>query len=205
MSKRNFVAGILAGFAGGITIIVTFLVFQFLFVLSMVLGLACYIGVYLILTSMKPKVELDLSYEGVTPELLQSTLKDGNDKLALLRVYASQIKNPGVVGQLTHIIEIINRIFENFKKDPKDIKASKQFLTYYFDSTIKIVKMYVELSTQSARTPEIEKTLLRTEDMLNSIGVAFEKLLTKLLASDIMNLDVEIETLDKTFKAENLN
>lgn len=205
MNKRNFVAGILAGFAGGLMILVSFLGFHVLFLLSLVLGLAGYVGVYLIMLSLNPKVELEVNYEGVTPELLQSTLKDGYEKIALLRSYNAQIKNPGVAAKVTHIIEIINRIFDNFKKDPKDIKASKQFLTYYFDSTLKIVKMYVEISTQASRTPEIEKTLSKAEDMLNSIGVAFEKLLTKLLSSDIMNLDVEIETLDKTFKAENLN
>jgi hypothetical protein len=41
--------------------------------------------------------------------------------------------------------------------------------------------------------------------MLNSIATAYEKLLARLLADDIMDLDVEIETLEKTFKAENLN
>jgi 5-bromo-4-chloroindolyl phosphate hydrolysis protein len=64
--------------------------------------------------------------------------------------------------------------------------------------------MYVDLSSQKIRTPEIAATLLKAENMLNSIALAYEKLLTKLLEDDIMNLDVEIETLEKTFRAEDL-
>jgi 5-bromo-4-chloroindolyl phosphate hydrolysis protein len=62
----------------------------------------------------------------------------------------------------------------------------------------------VDLSAQKIRTPEIVATLLKAENMLNSIALAYEKLLTKLLEDDIMNLDVEIETLEKTFRAEDL-
>lgn len=205
MNKGNNVAGIVAGLTGGLVILLTFFLFHILLLLSLILGIASYIGVFMILISLRKKVELEFTAEGVTPEQLESTLKEGRDKIKILDSYTPKIKNPNVVNQVTHIIEIINRIFENFKKDPKDIKVARQFLSYYFDSTLKIVKMYVELSSQETRSPEMDKTLSKAEDMLHSIGLAYEKLLSKLLENDVMDLDVEIATLEKTFKAENLN
>ena len=135
---------------------------------------------------------------------METTLKEGNEKIKLLESYTSKINNPGVIDKLKHIIDVINRIFENFKKDPKDIKVAKQFLSYYFDSTLKIVKMYADLSSQKVHTPEISGMLVKSEEMLNTIAMAYEKLLSKLLEDDIMSLDIEIETLEKTFRAENL-
>ena len=197
-------SGIIAGIVGAVFLLLSFLFFHIQILVSIILGISGYIGTILILSSTKANSQLEIKFGDVSPELLESTLKDGREKIKLLESYAAKIKDPGVIKQVEHIIDVINRIFENFKKDPKDIKAAKQFLSYYFDSTLKIVNMYVDLSLQKVHTPEIEVTLSKAENMLNSIAQAYEKLLTKLLEDDIMNLDVEIETLEKTFKAENL-
>ena len=197
-------SGIIAGIVGAVFLLLSFLFFHIQILVSIILGISGYIGTILILSSTKTNSQLEIKFGDVSPELLESTLKDGREKIKLLESYAAKIKDPGVIKQVEHIIDVINRIFENFKKDPKDIKAAKQFLSYYFDSTLKIVNMYVDLSLQKVHTPEIEVTLSKAENMLNSIAQAYEKLLTKLLEDDIMNLDVEIETLEKTFKAENL-
>ena len=204
MSKQTNVAGIVAGVVGGFMLLVSFLLLHFILFLSVLLGVAGYIGTFLILSALKPKVEMELKFNEVTPEILEATLKDGREKIKSLESYATMIKDQSVIKKVNHIIEVINRIFENFKKDPKDIKVARQFLSYYFDATLRIVNMYVDLSSQKIRTPEIAATLLKAENMLNSIALAYEKLLTKLLEDDIMNLDVEIETLEKTFRAENL-
>ena len=197
-------SGIIAGIVGAVFLLLSFLFFHFQILISIILGVSGYVGSILILSSLKSDAQLEIIFGDVTPELLESTLKDGREKIKLLQSYVAKIKEPTVVKQVDHIIDVINRIFENFKKDPKDIKAAKQFLSYYFDSTLKIVNMYVDLSMQKVHTKEIEVTLSKAENMLNSIAQAYEKLLTKLLEDDIMNLDVEIETLEKTFKAENL-
>jgi len=204
MDMNNNKSGILAGIFGAVFLLGSFLFFHLQLLVSLILGAAGYIGSALILSSFKQEKQLEIKFSDVTPQMLESTLKDGRDKIKILEGYASKISEPGVVKKVEHIIDIINRIFENFKKDPKDIKIAKQFLSYYFDSTLKIVNMYVDLSNQKVHTPEIEVTLSKAENMLNSIAMAYEKLLSKLLEDDIMNLDVEIETLEKTFRAENL-
>jgi 5-bromo-4-chloroindolyl phosphate hydrolysis protein len=185
-------------------LLVSFFSFHIQFFISLILGAAGYTGSYIIMAALKPKKQLEFKFNEITPELLETTLQEGKEKTRLLQSYAKNINDIGVQKDVEHLIDVINKIYENFKKDPKDIKVARQFLSYYFDSTLKIVKMYGELSSQKIRTPEITEMLSKAERMLNSIGTAYEKLLARLLADDIMDLDVEIETLEKTFKAENL-
>lgn len=204
MNKYKNLSGILSGLTGGILLLVSFFIIHLQILLSFLLGIAGYAGSYLIFSALKQTIKMDIKFNDVTPEILETTLKEGNEKIKLLENYTSKINNPGVIDKLKHIIDVINRIFENFKKDPKDIKVAKQFLSYYFDSTLKIVKMYADLSSQKVHTPEISGMLVKSEEMLNTIAMAYEKLLSKLLEDDIMSLDIEIETLEKTFRAENL-
>ena len=172
---------------------------------SVLSGLGSFIGSYILIYAFKPKDQLSFDLGGpVTEQELNRTLQAGNEKVKQLEFYANAVKSEKVKQKLSQITAIVRDIFDDFRKDPKDIKYARQFLSYYLDTTIRIVKKYAELSSQNSRSPEIQATLLKAENMLDSIELAFEKQKTKLLRDDVMDLDVEIETLEKTFTAEDL-
>ena len=109
-------SGIIAGIVGAVFLLLSFLFFHFQILITIILGVSGYVGSILILSSLKSDAQLEIKFGDVTPELLESTLKDGREKIKLLESYAAKIKEPGVVKQVEHIIDVINRIFENFKK-----------------------------------------------------------------------------------------
>ena len=205
MNRFYNIAGTVSGIIGACVLLALFLSQQMGLMMSIVLGACAFSGTYILISAFKPKNVLTFEApEDVTPQLLESTLKDGEAKIKLLVQYASGIADLSVRKKVMDISAVIRNIYDNFKKDPKEIKYAKQFLSYYFDTTIKIVKKYVELSSQNLHDPAIQKTLLKAENMLGSIETAFEKQQAKLLSNDVMDLDVEIETLEKTFNAEDL-
>jgi 5-bromo-4-chloroindolyl phosphate hydrolysis protein len=205
MKRFLNITGIVSGIAGGGVLLLFFLVLHIGLLISAITGVAGYIGTYLVIYAFKPKSEISFSIaNGVTAEELNRILKDGDEKVRQLQFYAAQVRNLSVKQKLGQITNIVKDIFNNFKKDPKDIKYAKQFLAYYLDTTIKIVKKYTELSSQNVHTPEIQGTLIKAENMLGSIEKAFEIQKARLLRDDVMDLDVEIETLEKTFIAEDL-
>jgi len=204
---RNFsnIAGLFSGAIGGGLFLVFFFFIQMSLLPSLLLGLAGFGGAYLFIYAFRPKPRIEFNIgEGVTPQLLETTMKEGGEKIGVLADCAKNINNPMVREKIGRIIDIIKRIFNNFEKDPKDIKQAKQFLSYYLDTSIKIVKKYRDLSAQNVRSPEIAATLSKAELMLDSIEKAFEKQHARLLRDDAMDLDTEIETLEKTFNAEDL-
>ena len=205
MNRFLNISGIISGIVGGFILLLFFLFLQVSFLLSAIIGLAGFIGTWLLIYAFKPKDSLNIDLgNSVTAEELNRTLKDGDEKVKSLQSYLPLISSATVKEKLGQIINIVKDIFNNFKKDPKDIKYAKQFLSYYLDTTIIIVKKYTELSSQNLQTPEIKGTLLKAENMLGSIEKAFEIQKAKLLSDDVMQLDVEIETLEKTFNAEGL-
>jgi hypothetical protein len=199
------IAGLFAGAIGGGGFLILFFLIGLPLGPSLFLGLAGFGGALLIIYAFRPRprIQFDIG-AGITPQLLETTMKEGGEKVKALIDCANDIKDPAVRVKINRIIEVIRRIFSNFEKDPKDIKQAKQFLAYYLDTSITIVRKYRDLSAQNVRSPEIAATLAKAELMLDSIEKAFEKQHARLLRDDAMDLDTEIQTLEKTFNAEDL-
>jgi len=205
MKKLTTGAGIISGIAAGLVMLGLFFLFQFSFLITGILSIVTFFGIYVILFALRPKEQFTINPgSGITAEMIQTTLRESEEKIRELEKLAKQIPNENIRGKIFHIIVIVKKIYENIRKDPEKMKIARQFLSYYFDTSISIVNKYSQLSLQDVHSPEISKALLKAEDMLNSIDIAFDKQLAKLLSNDVMDLDVEIETLEKTFKAEDL-
>ncbi len=205
MKKLTTGAGIISGIAAGLVMLGLFFLFQFSFLITGILSIVTFFGIYVILFALRPKEQFTINPgSGITAEMVQTTLRESEEKIRELEKLAKQIPNENIRGKIFHIIVIVKKIYENIRKDPEKMKIARQFLSYYFDTSISIVNKYSQLSLQDVHSPEISKALLKAEDMLNSIDIAFDKQLAKLLSNDVMDLDVEIETLEKTFKAEDL-
>jgi 5-bromo-4-chloroindolyl phosphate hydrolysis protein len=205
MNRFYNISGVLSGLVGGSILLVFFFFLHNTIMISLLSGLAGFAGTYTLLYAFKPKDELRFGLGNpVTEEELNRTLKQGYDHIKQLQYYETQVRDPEVKEKLDKITRSVRDIFVIFKKDPKDIKYARQFLSYYLDTTIKIVQKYTALSAQHVNSQQIKSTLLKAENMLDSIAVAFEKQKEKLLSDDVMDLDVEIQTLEKTFNAEDL-
>jgi len=205
MKKFTTLAGILAGIASGLIMLGLFFLLNFSIILTLVLSLAGFFGIYFILFALRPKDTLTFNLgNGITAEMLHTVLEESEEKIKELEKLAKQVRDEKIRAKIHHILSIVKKIYANIRRDPEKIKVARQFLSYYFDTSISIVNKYSQLSIQDIRSPEISQALLKAENMLNSIETAFDKQLVKLLSNDIMDLDVEIETLEKTFKAEDL-
>lgn len=98
----------------------------------------------------------------------------------------------------------MEKILAEIRRDPADLKRSRQFLSYYLDATINIITKYATLSSQRVDDESIGESLSRTERMLDTINLAFEKQLARLLSNDVMDLDTELTLLEKTIEMEGL-
>jgi 5-bromo-4-chloroindolyl phosphate hydrolysis protein len=170
--------------------------------------LAAITGFIICRTILKPRKikekEIVVETGGVSQAELNRVLEEGGKKINEMRSYGMRIKDAEVKRKVYAISEVVQKIYENFKKDPKDIKAAKQFLSYYFDAVIKILKGYVEMSEQSSLSDDARAALKKTESMLDSIKSAFETQLEKLLRDDVLDLDTEIKVLANMIKMEGL-
>ncbi|NLY17950.1 MAG: 5-bromo-4-chloroindolyl phosphate hydrolysis protein, partial [Clostridiaceae bacterium] len=97
-----------------------------------------------------------------------------------------------------------NDIFDDFVRDPKDIKIARRFTLYYLDTTERIVTKYYQLSNVPYLSDDAKATLKNVESTLVMIKDTFRKQLKKLTENDVMDLDAEIKVLRNTIKQEGI-
>jgi 5-bromo-4-chloroindolyl phosphate hydrolysis protein len=106
-----------------------------------------------------------------------------------------------------NILEICataNDIFDEFVKDPKDVKRARRFILYYLDTTERIVSKYYQLGKTPYLSDDAKKTLKNVENTLDLIKDTFRKQLKKLTENDVMDLDAEVKVLQNTIKQEGI-
>ena len=172
--------------------------------ISVLMGLAGYIVAGFVLPSFdKSPDDFHIPADaGISASEAKRVISESTSKVKEIRAMTMKVRNNQVAEEIRDICKSAMDIIENFKKDPKDIKKAKQFINYYLDSTVKIVTRYVELSETKNITPEIDKSLKKVEGILQTIRESFERQLEKLLQDDLLDLDVEVEVLERTMRLE---
>ena len=117
--------------------------------------------------------------------------------------YARRAPNKPVRVKIEGIADVVERILKDLKTDPADFPKASQFLDYYLVSTVAVVGKYLDLSGR-ASTSEGLNALRSTENTLDTIKAAFEKLYQQLLENELMDLDVELKVLNSTISMEGL-
>jgi 5-bromo-4-chloroindolyl phosphate hydrolysis protein len=152
----------------------------------------------------KPKEKFDekLLMRGITPQTVAEAIRDGRLKIGQLRQTAAKISNPVVQFKVRQIADIADKIVDDIRRDPGDVKAARPFLNYYLDSTVKILESYADLASKKVVDKDVLLSMKRVEALLDSIKLAFNKQLAKLLENDMLDLDTEISVLEKTIQLD---
>jgi len=201
MSRHVTIPGqIAAGMTGGGVFIALHLILQFGLVPSLLLSLGGF-GAGLMLFSRSRR---ELAPGGVSQAELNEVLRKGQDKLDLLEKLAGRAGSPEIQKKIGRIHRVVGKIMENFRNDPKDIRAARPFLNYFLDATLNIIRMYQQLREQNLDAREVQTSLRKVESMLDTIEAAFQRQLVRLLEDDVMDLDTEISVLEKALKMEGL-
>lgn len=198
---KNWQRDILSGLTAGILFVLFYLLITKNIIICTLIGLLSFVGLQLIIGNKK---EFVFVADGVTKEEVDRIILGGQDKVNSIRAELNYIKDNKVHKIVESICNTADKIFLNFRDDPKDIKASRKFLSYYLDTTALIISKYSYLLQKDISSDKIDTTIKKSEDILVVIDNTFKKQFQKLLEDDLMDLDVEIELLEKTIKMEGL-
>lgn len=182
----------------------SFLFLNFTFWSSVFIGIGGFIAGRILFRNLKPKEIEKFVSTGITSKMVEKVISEGYEKLKEIRSYSFRMRNQDAKKKVEEIIKVGKKIYDNFREDPKDIKAARQFLNYYMEATIKIIKQYVELAEKRIDTEDVQKTLEKAETILDNIKNAFEVQLSKLQEDNVLDLDTEIQVLKNMIKMEGL-
>lgn len=188
---------ILASITAAAAFVILFLVLDFGMVWSLVLSAFVLVAGLFLFRSKRPEI-------AAADSTRKAALAEGREKQRKIVALAAGIRNPAVVEKVRGVNVMVGKVLDTIENDPGKISQARQFLDYYLDTVIKIVSIYSELESKGITHGEIQEALAKAEASLDTIRSAFENQLAKLLAGDVMDLDAELDLLQKTITMEGL-
>jgi 5-bromo-4-chloroindolyl phosphate hydrolysis protein len=150
---------------------------------------------------LKPRRVDVPSVAGVDRDAVVTQLKQAYGRLQGIEAAARNIAVPEFGDRLERIIDVGRRILAEIERDPRDASRARRFLNVYLDSAERVTTEYARTHRQVRSRPLEQNFRQLLIDMENT----FEDQHRKLLESDVLSLDVEIEVLNARLKREGVN
>jgi hypothetical protein len=118
---------------------------------------------------------------------------------------AKGIKNPEIRESLGSIAGTLNKIADEVEHDPKDRNKVRKLANYYGDMLLGLVDKYIKLQDNVGQAIEgetVETSMKKIEEAIKGAETSVKKLLDSLFDEDAMEINAEINTLDKLMKLE---
>ena len=115
-----------------------------------------------------------------------------------VRATAGTIGKRGVQDKVVQLCRTADQILDELATKPRKVDAARSFLTYYLDAAQRIVDGYAVLASRPTPSPDVARALARAEASLDSVQTAFDRQLDGVLEDRVLDLESEIELLEKT-------
>lgn len=135
---------------------------------------------------------------GVDRNAVIAQLKQAYGRLQGIEAAAARIAVPEFGDRLERIVDVGRRVLAEIERDPRDAPRARRFLNVYLDSAERVTTEYARTHRQIRNRP-LEDNF---RQLLIDMEETFEDQHRKLLESDVMSLDVEIEVLNARLRRE---
>lgn len=135
-----------------------------------------------------------------TTDQVLAALTQAERSIAAVEQSSRDIRQPELNQRLRRVAALAREILTLLEEDPRDLRRARKFLNVYLDGVQRVVDGYAR-THQRAASPDLDANFRR---VLTSIEEVFQEQRRKLLESDIMDLDVQIEVLTSQLRREGL-
>ena len=135
---------------------------------------------------------------------VQEVLDKGNAFVQEIRRCNDAIPGEEISGKIDRMEKIVRRIFQRAETNPEVISDLKKMMDYYLPMTVKLLNAYADMDAQSVQGGNIEKSKREIEATLDTLNLAFEKLLDDLFADTALDVSSDISVLQTLLAQEGL-
>lgn len=139
----------------------------------------------------------------LSPEVRQ-VLDKGNDFLDKIHRSNDAIPGEEISRKISRMELIIAKIFERAKAHPEIIPDLNRLMDYYLPMTVKLLNAYEEMDSQPVQGENITSSKKEIEETIDTLNVAFEKLLDSIFQDTAMDVSSDISVLNTVLAQEGL-
>lgn len=135
---------------------------------------------------------------------VQEVLDRGNAYLREIRRCNDEIPGEEISAKISRMEAIVQRIFERAKAHPEIIPDLKKLMDYYLPMTIKLLNAYADMDRQPIQGDTIRASKQEIDTTLDTLNLAFEKLLDSVFQDTAMDVSSDISVLHTLLAQEGL-
>ena len=135
---------------------------------------------------------------------VQEVLDRGNAYLREIRRCNDEIPGEEISAKISRMEAIVQRIFERAKAHPEIIPDLKKLMDYYLPMTIKLLNAYADMDRQPVQGDTIRASKQEIDTTLDTLNLAFEKLLDSVFQDTAMDVSSDISVLHTLLAQEGL-
>lgn len=135
---------------------------------------------------------------------VQEVLDRGNAYLREIRRCNDEIPGEEISAKISRMEAIVQRIFERAKAHPEILPDLKKLMDYYLPMTIKLLNAYADMDRQPIQGDTIRASKQEIDTTLDTLNLAFEKLLDSVFQDTAMDVSSDISVLHTLLAQEGL-
>ena len=138
------------------------------------------------------------------PPQVQEVLDRGDAYIEEIRRCNDRIPGQEISAKISRMERIVERIFDRAETHPEIIPDLKKMMDYYLPMTVKLLNAYADMDAQPVQGETIRNSKREIEQTLDTLLLAFEKLLDDLFEDTAMDISSDISVLNTLLAQEGL-
>ena len=135
---------------------------------------------------------------------VREVLERGSAFITEIRRCNDAIPGKEISDKISRMETIVGRIFERAQAHPEIVPDLKKLMDYYLPMTVKLLNAYAEMDAQPVQGETIRASKKEIEDTLDTLNLAFEKLLDSVFEDTAMDVSSDISVLNTLLAQEGL-
>ena len=149
------------------------------------------------------KEQLDAYRKTLSLEV-QKVIEQGDAYVKKIRECNDAIPGEEISAKIDRMEMVVDRIFDRVEQHPQSVKDIRKLMEYYLPTTIKLLEAYAEMDAQPIGGENIQAAKKEIEATLDTLNVAFEKLLDGLFQEKAWDVSTDISVLNTMLAQEGL-
>ncbi len=153
---------------------------------------------------MEQRKQAEAARKASVDPQLQEVLDRGNAFVAQIRRCNDRIPGEEISRKIDRMEHIVGKIFDQARAHPDVVPDLKKLMDYYLPLTVKLLNAYAEMDAQSIQGQNIQSSKREIEDTIDTLNLAFEKLLDDLFQDTAIDISSDISVLNTMLAQEGL-
>ena len=139
----------------------------------------------------------------LSPEV-RSIIEQGDQFVKKIRACNDAIPGEEISEKIYKMELVVDRIFDRVEERPESVDDIRKLMEYYLPTTIKLLEAYQQMDAQPIGGQNIQTAKAEIEATLDTLNIAFEKILDDLFMDEAWDVSTDISVLNTMLAQEGL-